>query len=97
VASSYPVSGRPSLILSCLDRDECVVYSEPWGSGHSLKRGDTLRLETDALVKAAVEVSHVPGGISVCVSSDDEVRMRPTLTADGVPVAHRQMRRVGRF
>jgi len=69
------VSDRPSLILSCLDGDECIVYFEPWGSERSLKRGETLRVETDALVKAAVEVSLVPGGISVCVSSDDDVRI----------------------
>ena len=69
------MSDRPSLILSCLDRDECVVYFEPWGSEHSLNRGDSLRIETDALVKAAVDVSLVPGGVSVCVSSDDEVRI----------------------
>jgi len=69
------VGDRPSLILSCLDRDDCIVYFEPWGSENFLKRGDTLRVETDALVKAAVKVSLVPGGISICVSSDDESRI----------------------
>jgi hypothetical protein len=69
------MSDRPSLILSCLDRDECVVYFEPWGTEHTLQRGDILRVETDALLKAALEVSLVPRGMSVCISSDDEVRI----------------------
>jgi hypothetical protein len=66
---------QPSLALSCLDGDECVVYFEPWGSEHALAKGDVMRIETTALNNGAVEISFVGNGISVCISSNDEIRV----------------------
>ena len=69
------MNARSSLQLSCFDGDECIVYFEPWGTEHVLTREDHFRIETDALAKGAVEISVVSGGISVCVSSEDEIRI----------------------
>lgn len=67
------MSARPSVTLSCLEGEQCVVTFEPWGTEHVLRRGDSLRIETAALSTAALEVSYVADGLSVCISSDDEV------------------------
>ncbi len=67
------MTNSSSLILTCLTAEECVVYFEPWGSEHVLRQGDAFVVSSDAIAKGTVEVSFVPGGLSVCFSSGDEV------------------------
>jgi hypothetical protein len=67
------VSNSSTITLTCLNAEECTVYFEPWGSEHLLRQGDAFVVSSDAIAKGTVELSFVPGGLSVCFSSDDEV------------------------
>jgi len=67
------VNNTPTLTLTCLDAEECRVHFEPWGSEHLLRQGDAFVVRSDAIAKGQVELSFVPGGLSLCFSSDDEV------------------------
>jgi hypothetical protein len=61
------------LTLTCLNVEECIVFFEPWGSEHVLRRGDVFVVRSDAIAKGGVEVSFVGSGLSVCFSTDDDV------------------------
>ncbi len=60
----------PSLIITCLEGDACQVYFEPYGSEHTLIRGDAFPVEPPPSMLEPVEVSYVAGGISVMVLSE---------------------------
>lgn len=60
----------PELILTCIEGDECLVYFEPWGSEHILRKGDAFTVRTLAIATSNVEISFVKNGIIVGISSD---------------------------
>ena len=65
----------PSFIINCLEGDACQIYFEPWGSEHTLVRGDSFLVQPAASTVDPVEVSYVAGGISVMVLSDELPRV----------------------
>jgi hypothetical protein len=54
-----------SLLLTCLDGDECQVAFEPEGAVHTLKAGDAFRVEVKGVGSGEVEIGFVPNGITV--------------------------------
>ena len=63
-------NSTPRFQVTCLDGDECKVYVEPWGTEFTLQRGDAFFVESQAFATGDVEVSCVPGGISLAFTAD---------------------------
>lgn len=60
----------PHINMTCLDGDQCSVYIEPWGTELTLKQGDVFHIESEAFLTGDVEISRVPGGISLAFTVD---------------------------
>jgi hypothetical protein len=56
---------RVSLLLTCLDTEECVVSFEPEGAVVTLKKGHPLRVEMSGPDGGLPELSYLPDGIVV--------------------------------
>lgn len=65
----------PRIKLTCLDGDQCALYIEPWGTELTLRRGDVFVVESEAFASGDVEVSRVPGGMSLGFTADASVRI----------------------
>lgn len=63
-------SNTPRLKTTCIDGERCTLYIEPWGTEFDIQRGDALFVESEAFVTGDVEVSAVPGGISIAFTAD---------------------------
>ena len=63
-------SNLPYLVLTCLDGDSCMVFFEPWGSEHELRRDDVFTVYTSELSAGGVEVSYTARGISLMFYTD---------------------------
>jgi hypothetical protein len=64
-----------TLIITCLEGDACQVYFEPYGSEHTLVKGDEFLVEPPASMLEPVAVGYVAGGISVVISSETVPRV----------------------
>lgn len=73
----------PRIALSALGTTG-KLFIEPWGTELTLLPGRRLYLVSEALSRGAVEVNLVAGGLSVCISSDDDVQIT---TEDGEQIA----------
>jgi hypothetical protein len=73
--SNRPLGPVPTLTLTCLEADECTVYFEPWGTEHLLERDNSFTIATWALASGHIEVSFVPNGIIVGITSNDEINV----------------------
>jgi hypothetical protein len=78
-------TAAPSLLLTCLGRDQCSVHLEPWGTENILLRGDAFRIESEALASGDVEVSYVEDGISIAFSVDAPIRITDS-TGRSLPI-----------
>lgn len=66
-------SSRPNIILTCLEDEQCTIYFEPWGDEYVLKNGDVIRVFSNAFTTGDVEVSYLPGAISLAFTSNAPV------------------------
>ena len=66
---------RIVLILTCVDVPEVVVSFEPEGATHTLVRGDQFRVAMVGPDDGDPEISHSPGGLTVCRWTTADVRV----------------------
>ena len=58
------------IALTCLVGERCSIFFEPLGTELTLTRGDIIRVASDAFMTGDVEVSLVPGGISLAFTRE---------------------------